>query len=122
MSYRRAVLLVIVITMALASPAHSATDQAKLRKLIRETGPRFGTVFSTAAVSEALQKAKTSCVCFDAELNAARVGFVVFTGPQSAGEGFTSLCLTPVFASDGSVAAGTGACADFTPFATPSTP
>jgi hypothetical protein len=115
MPYLRAVLLATIITMAMAPTAHSATDREKLSKLLRDSAPRFGNVFSAQAVADALQKSKTACVCFDPEQNAARAGFIVFLGPQTSGEGFTALCLTPVFTSDGAVTGGTGACADFTP-------
>jgi hypothetical protein len=122
MPYLRAVLLATIITMGVAPAAHSLTDREKLGRLLRETAPRFGTVFSAEAVAEALQKAKTLCVCFDSDMNAALVGFIVFTGPQASGEGFTALCLTPVFALDGGATAGTGVCADFTPLPRTSAP
>ncbi len=115
MPYLRAVLLATIITMGMAPAAHSATDREKLSKLMRDAAPRFGNVFSAQAVSDALQKSKTVCVCFDPQQNAALVGFMVFLGPRTAGEGFTALCLTPVFTSDGAVTGGTGACAEFTP-------
>ena len=122
MPYLRAVLLATIITMGLAPAAHSVTDREKLSRLLRETAPRFGTVFSTQAVADALQKSKTVCTCFDPEQNAARVGFIVFQGPQTSGDGFTALCLTPVFTLDGAVTGSTGACADFTPFPGENTP
>ena len=116
MPYLRAVLLATIVTMGMASAAHSVTDREKLSRLLRESAPRFGTVFSAEAVADALQKSKTVCTCFDPEQNAARVGFIVYLGPQASGEGFTALCLTPIFTLDGAVTGGTGACANFTPF------
>jgi LDH2 family malate/lactate/ureidoglycolate dehydrogenase len=115
MPHLRAVLLATIITMGMVPAAHSATDQQTLAGLLREAAPRFGTVFSAQAVAQALQKSKTVCICFDREQNASRAGFIVYVGPQASGEGFTALCLTPVFTSDGAVTGGTGACADFTP-------
>jgi hypothetical protein len=122
MPYLCAVLLATIITMGVAPAAHSVTDREALARLLRESAPRFGTVFSTEAVADALQKSKTLCTCFDSNQNAARVGFIVFMGPQAAGEGFTTLCLTPVFTTDGSVTDGTGVCADFTPIPRRSAP
>jgi hypothetical protein len=123
MTYRCAVLLATIITIGVAPAAHSLTDREKLGKLLREAAPRIGTtVLTPDVVSEALQRSKTPCVCFDSEQNAALGGFVVFLGPQSPGEGFTALCLTPAFGLDGSVIGGTGTCADFTPIPTKSTP
>ena len=122
MPYLCAVLLATIITLGVVPAAHSLTDRETLVRLLRETAPKFGTVFSAAAVADALQKSKTTCVCFDSNKDAARVGFVVYMGPLAAGEAFTALCLTPVFASDGSVIDGTGACADFTPLPRKSTP
>ena len=124
MTYLRAALVVAILTMAVAAPAQSVTDQQRLGRLLRDAAPRFGFVFSANAVAAALQKAKTLCTCFDPTLNAARVGFIVYMVPRAAGEAFTALCLTPGFAADGSVnsSTSTGACADFTAFSTSSTP
>ena len=122
MPYLRVVLLATIVTMGMAPAAHSVTDREKLSRLLRESGPRFGTVFSTQAVADALQKSKTVCTCFDAEKNAARVGFIVYLGPQVSAEGFTALCLTPVFGLDGAVTDGTGSCANFTPVPGGNTP
>jgi hypothetical protein len=122
MRYLCAVLLATIITIGMAPAAHSVTDREKLGRLLREVAPRFGTVFSAEAVAEALQKAKTLCFCFDSVGDVARVGFIVFTAPQAAGEPFTALCLTPVFAVDGGSTAGTGVCADFTPLPGTSAP
>jgi len=116
MPYLRAVLLTTIITMGLAPPAHSLTDREKLTRLLRETAPRFGTVFSTQAVADALQKSKTVCTCFDRQQNAALVGFIVYQAPQTSGDAFTALCLTPAFTLDGAVTGSPGVCADFTPF------
>lgn len=122
MPYLRVVLLATIVTMGMAPAAHSATDREKLSRLLRESAPRFGTVFSAQAVADALQKSKTVCTCFDPEQNAARVGFIVYMAPQTSGDGFTALCLTPIFGLDGAVTGGTGACADFTPFPGGTTP
>src|SRR5262245_38477980 len=116
MRYLCAVLIATIIAIGVAPAAHSATDRETLARLLRETAPRFGTILSAQAVADALQKAKILCTCFDSDQNAARIGFIVYMGPRSAGEGFTALCLTPVFATDGSAIDGTGACAHFTPF------
>lgn len=115
MPYLCAVLLATLITLGVAPAAHPVTDREKLGRLLREVAPKLDTVFSAQAVTEALQRAKTLCVCFDSDQNAARVGFIAYLGPPATGEGFTALCLTPVFALDGSATAGTGVCADFTP-------
>lgn len=122
MPYLCAVLLATIVTMGVSPPAHSLTDREQLAKLLRETAPKFGTVFSAQAVADALQRSKILCTCFDSDQNAARVGFIVYLSPQTAGEGFTALCLTPVFAFDGGSTAGTGSCADFTPLPRKSAP